>query len=389
MKSLSTKPRREVARAVTALTLASAVAAGAAVAASQEKAPRATDKTLDRAAVNKMLNDWPAGPQLAAQEMMAKYGAPREATSERIIWHNAGPYKRIMLTREQLPHNFPITHLDYLEHTISYKVPTEKSDEVHEFDASITIHPGSGELSARCDLESNNVLTLNLANDIIKNGKSVDDARKEFGQAVTDRTLGKAPPITMKLQFQPMTMMAAADREKVTIEGSPLPANAEMAVGTSGSAADPVTASGDAEIMALLIALNENEVHAAMAAEEKKVDGAILAYAKTLHKDHGKNIADTQQLGLKIGLRPIESAAADKLHAKGAQQLAKIVPLVGAEFGPAFVAQMATGHQDALKMIDGWLKSTQNDALKQHLTATRSHLEHHLAEAQKLQGGKR
>ena len=86
-----------------------------------------------------------------------------------------------------------------MEHTLAYKVPSDKADDVHAFDASITIHPGSGELSARCDLESDNILTLNLAHDIAAGRKTVDQARAEFGQAVTDCTVGKPPASTLAL----------------------------------------------------------------------------------------------------------------------------------------------------------------------------------------------
>lgn len=341
-----------------------------------------------RATIDTMLSGWPAGPRLAGQEMMAKYGAPQEATADRLIWHNAGPFKRIMLTREQLPHDFPLTHMDYLEHTISYNVPPDKSDEVHAFDASISIYRVAGELSARCDLESNNVLTLNLANDIVTGKKGVDAARQEFGQAVTDRTLGKPPASTIALQFQPAKAEAAADREKTTIPGSPQRAMTSSAkpgaVGTSGSSAAGKPG-GDADIMAQLIALDENEVHAAMTAEQKKLDAPTLALAKTLHQDHGKDIQDTQQLGMKVGITPMETAAVDQIHEKGAQQLAKLVPLNGSEFAGAFVAAMTTGHREALQMIDQWLKTAQNDAVKQHLTAARQHVAMHLKQAEIMQ----
>ena len=109
------------------------------------------------------------------------------------------------------------------------------------FDASTTIYRVAGELSARCDLESNNVLTLNLANDIVTGKKDVEAARLEFGQAVNERTLGKPPASTMALQFQPARAEAAADREKTTILGSPQRAMTSSAepgpVGSSVSSA--------------------------------------------------------------------------------------------------------------------------------------------------------
>jgi len=72
------------------------------------------------------ISDWPNRLKLAAREMMGKYGAPAEITSERIIWKNPGAYKRIMVTREEIPHDFPKPHMDFLEHTIEYNVPQDK-----------------------------------------------------------------------------------------------------------------------------------------------------------------------------------------------------------------------------------------------------------------------
>jgi hypothetical protein len=46
---------------------------------------------------------------------------------------------------------------------------------------------------------------------------------------------------------------------------------------------------------------------------------------------------------------------------------------------------MTAGHREALQMIDGFLKTARNDALKQHLTAARQHVEMHLKQAEKMQ----
>lgn len=60
------------------------------------------------------LTGWPERPTLAVKEMMAKYGEPVEVSSEAIIWHNEGPYKRIMVTKKEVPHDFPMPHMDFL-----------------------------------------------------------------------------------------------------------------------------------------------------------------------------------------------------------------------------------------------------------------------------------
>ena len=82
---------------------------------SQPPAPMAA---ADRASLDKILAGWPERPRLGAQQMLSKYGAPQEATAERLIWHRMGPFKRITVTKSEDHHDFPMPHMDYIEHTI-------------------------------------------------------------------------------------------------------------------------------------------------------------------------------------------------------------------------------------------------------------------------------
>ncbi len=72
--------------------------------------------------------------------------------------------------------------MDFLEHTISYNVPIDKVNDLLNFDASMSFFKTGGEMSARCDLEGHNVLTLNLARDIINGTKTVEAARTAFAE---------------------------------------------------------------------------------------------------------------------------------------------------------------------------------------------------------------
>lgn len=96
---------------------------------------------------------WPSRPRLAAEQMVHKFGPPTDISNNSVVWYNVGSYKRITVSRTEIPHDFPKPHMDYLEHTISYKVPAEKVDDIVAFDSSITVSRTAGELSARCDLE--------------------------------------------------------------------------------------------------------------------------------------------------------------------------------------------------------------------------------------------
>jgi hypothetical protein len=154
--------------------------------------------------------------------MLEKYGMPDEATEVRLVWHNKTPWKRIMVMREEIPHLFPGLHMDYLYMTINYHVPPGKSDELIDFDGSVLIDRTKGELTARCDVEEADILTLNLAHDIVTGRKSVAQARQAFAQAEAELLMGRRSPLVTALQF-PVAAVPALDPDKPQIPGSPLP----------------------------------------------------------------------------------------------------------------------------------------------------------------------
>lgn len=342
---------------------------------------------MDREKVNKMIAEWPERPRLGAQQMMTKYGPPQEATDMRLLWHDQGPYKRILVTRQETPHDFPKPHMDYLQHTIAYTVPAGKTDALLDFDGSVTVDRTAGEMSAKCDLEGHNTLTLNIAHDIVTGKMSVEEGRRAFGENVVLDMLGKNPPYVMKLQFEPARMDAAL-ADKPVIPGSPVrgPKSGDARAATGGNRA-PM---GDAEVLASVIAVNDNEGLAAAEAVKKQVSPEVMAYAKMLQTEHAMNSVQAMKLGKSIKVTPVDTAAVDALRVKGAGELAALVPLDGKEFEQAYLAAMVKGHTEALAMIDDkLLKAAESTAVKKHLTETRDHVAAHLEKAESLQGGSR
>lgn len=327
--------------------------------------------TVARSDVDQAVAAWPARPRLAVQQMMAQYGPPLELSTEAVIWHHAGPYKRIMVTRKEVPHDFPKPHMDFLEHTVSYRVPADKVDDLVAFDASMTINATAGEMSARCDLEGHNILTLNLARDIIEGKKSVKQARAAFAENVVADVGGKHPTYVEVLQFAPPTE-GAEFRDEPNIPGSPI------------RGTDDAAASGtDAEVLAFLIAIDDNVVLASTAAHKKQLGAGVAELAQSLHDAHGKAQATTMALGQKINITPVDTRAVDDVRVKGAGELASLVPLDGAEFGRAYVGAMVKSHTEALQMIDGQLlPRTQNRDLERHVTKVREDVAAHLEQLQ-------
>ncbi len=364
----------------TAAALVVALAGGRA---SAQATPKMTEMKVSHAAAHAIIAKWAERPRLGAAGMMAKYGDPQEATPGMLIWHNQGPFKRITVMNLETPHDFPLPHVDFLEHTISYNVPQDKVGALIEFDASSTINRTVGELSARCDLEGHNVLTLNLDHDIVMGKKTVQEARMAFGEIVTQDVLGQHPAYVEALQFTPATMAEAAFSDSPVIPGSPLRA-AEAGAQATGSG----MMMNDAEVLASVIAIDLNEVMAGMEASKKKISAPVLAYAKMLHEEHGMNMVQTMKLGQQISVTPVITPGVEQMQKKGAGELAKLVQLDGNAFERAYLAAMIKGHDEVLAMIDGKLmKSAGNAALKAHLTATRAAVAGHQVKAKALRAG--
>ena len=163
----------------------------------------------DKDDVMKMMQSWPADSAKAAKGVMAKYGAPDEATASMLVWHNNGVFKRTVASRTSITHKFPAKHPDSMEQIVDYKVPLDKYDDLAKFDGSVNVNRTKGELSARCDAETHNLLALNLAHDIITGKRSVAGARAFYGRVVKmELATKKLHPYEMRLMFKPMNNMS-------------------------------------------------------------------------------------------------------------------------------------------------------------------------------------
>ena len=188
---------------------------------------RKIDLSSRTSSVDKKLeiSHWPVASQRIANQMSQRYGEPNESTPNTLAWYKVHPFKRIIVYREQVPHNFPIPHEDVIEHVISFKIPLNKAGELIKFNGSIKFDRTSGEISARSENEAMNLLALNMAYDIITNKKNFTDARSVYGKLEVDYLQGNKNLLTQSLQF--FTHKNAADPDTTTTYNWPQAQEAE------------------------------------------------------------------------------------------------------------------------------------------------------------------
>ena len=146
--------------------------------------------------------------------LISKYGTPDEVTNQVIVWRNKGPFMETKLFRTEIPHDFPMPHTDFLQQTISYKVPVGKYDELARYDGSVIAERTKGTLSARCDKEELNFLALNLAHDIVTGKRTVAEARDQYAKIAMKFKQGGTDPYLQGLQFNVSSEGEARDRDK-------------------------------------------------------------------------------------------------------------------------------------------------------------------------------
>jgi hypothetical protein len=157
------------------------------------------------------LAGWPPASRELAEQLIAKYGKPHEVTARALAWHGNGPWKRTVLHRDGVKHNFPLPHEDLLEQTIDYRVPSNKLGDLVSYDGSLVFNRTRGELCAYCENEAQNTLMLNLANDIVTGERTMDEALAYHAQVVRGLQTHVPEAYPQQLKFKPQPASQTAD----------------------------------------------------------------------------------------------------------------------------------------------------------------------------------
>ena len=145
----------------------------------------------------------------------------------------------------------------------------------------------------------------------------------------------------------------------------------------------------DAEILALLVAVDDFEVRVATEAEKKQLRDEVRDFAKTMRTEHARHADDTRALAGKLGLSLADTQSVTAQRQDGDREFASLGTLEGDSFDRAYVDAMVKGHQDLLAKLDGFLATTQRDEIRTHVQKTRDAVAGHLEHAKKLQNGSR
>lgn len=175
-----------------------------------------SDQPYETASVEQLTSGWPKTPSETAKAVIGRYGPPQEASPNMLVWHQTGPWKKMILSRDEAQHLFPKPHMDVLEQVVNYHVPADRVADLIRFDGSVMYERTRGELSARCENEQANFLALNLAHDIATGRSDVDAARRRYTAAMQGMAKGELDPYLTQLTFDP-SAANTADPDEMTL----------------------------------------------------------------------------------------------------------------------------------------------------------------------------
>lgn len=151
--------------------------------------------------LTKMTETWPESSKTAISSLTAKYGLPSSVSEDMVVWTSSAPFKRSIVTKEEVNHQFPIQHNDVLTQSVDYRVPLDKVTALSKFDGSIMVDRTRGEISARNEKEEMNILALNLADKIVRGEMTVEQARREYSKNAEAFSAGTSGPMLTSLNF--------------------------------------------------------------------------------------------------------------------------------------------------------------------------------------------
>jgi predicted outer membrane protein len=326
-----------------------------------------TPKKVDARTI---IEKWPAKPRIAALRMIDKYGAPREATSTKLVWKQTGPWKRIVISAEESPHYFPQMHTDFLTQVIDYRVPPEKIDEISRMNGSVVVDRTRGEMSVLCDKEEISFISLNLAHDLITGRRNVSSARDALEDAALEVSLGKKPVLAAGLHFA-APKGPAPDPDEVTLESARRPARNK-------------TELEDEEVLGLLMTIEHAQLAAANAVLAKKEAGQqTKEYAEMMREHHADSLMENDDLSDAMDTDPRVSTKSIALEAAYDEALANVLSS-GERFDERAMAMMIAGHRRALSAIElDMMPKAKSNKLKKGLGEMRTMLQALLSAAEK------
>ena len=124
-------------------------------------------------------------PKKWAKRYVEVFGSPDETGRNYAKWDDianfGGP---TVIKDEEISHELPVKHIDFVYSTRSIKVPAKKVGVLAKSSGSIIVDQLKEEVTARCHYLIKNAVTLGFVEDVVANKISDNEARDEYARRI-------------------------------------------------------------------------------------------------------------------------------------------------------------------------------------------------------------
>lgn len=142
---------------------------------------------------------WSTRSREAAAALEQRFGPPSERSDTMLTWSGEAPFRRTVVHRVE--ENDTSVAGGFIEIVLDYPVPDSLAHRLDELNAGLTVGAENAELSVRCDRREFCILALNAAHDVIRGGRSVEQARADYLRAIELVQQGENVPEAQELRF--------------------------------------------------------------------------------------------------------------------------------------------------------------------------------------------
>ena len=163
--------------------------------------------------------------------------------------------------------------------------------------------------------------------------------------------------------------------------------SAVCALGSVKAVADDNNAKlTDGKIAAIMMTANAAEIDAAKLAEKKGQNADVKAFADHMINEHKKNEKDGKILAKQQDIKTEKTDDSKSLKKDASAKVKDLKKLKGPDFDKAYIALQVDMHKQLLSDLnEKFIPAAQNAEFKSFLQATKTHVEEHLARAEKIQ----
>ena len=151
---------------------------------------RGNVKSREGLPVGERIKGWPTETREAAEAIISRYGWPHKATRGYLHWDLNAPWRWTTVFANGSVHEFPGRHIDVVKQAVGFRVPEDKIGLISKFSRSLRYDSAAEELVAFCGNEKMNLVWLNLAHDIIRGAKTVEEAQEAAGKMLHCISIG-------------------------------------------------------------------------------------------------------------------------------------------------------------------------------------------------------